>query len=188
MAINYKKTAEEIIKIVDRDNIISAAFCATRLRLIVKTRDSIKDSDVQKIDGVKGVFFNSGQYQIILGTGVVNKVYDEVINLGINGASKQNTEETKKVGEKNNFRKFIRIFADVFVPIMPAMIATGLFLGLKGALINDSFLGLFNLKVSNIPVSITSSSMELTSSRSLVSPFCMHILVPCSSLSTSNSI
>ena len=59
MAINYKKTAEEIIKIVDRDNIISAAFCATRLRLIVKTRDSIKDSDVQKIDGVKGVFFNS---------------------------------------------------------------------------------------------------------------------------------
>lgn len=85
MAINYKKTAEEIIRVVNKENIISAAFCATRLRLIVKDRESIKDSDVQKIDGVKGVFFNSGQYQIILGTGVVNKVYAEVINLGIEG-------------------------------------------------------------------------------------------------------
>lgn len=162
MAINYKKTAEEIIRVVNKDNIISAAFCATRLRLIVKSRESIKDSDVQKIEGVKGVFFNSDQYQIILGTGVVNKVYAEVVNLGVTGASKQNTEETKKVGEKNNFRKFIRIFADVFVPIMPAMIATGLFLGLKGALINDSFLGLFNLQMSNIPVSVMTFMSVLT--------------------------
>ncbi|WP_456060218.1 PTS transporter subunit EIIB, partial [Brachyspira pilosicoli] len=52
MAINYKKTAEEIIRVVNKENIISAAFCATRLRLIVKDRESIKDSDVQKIDGV----------------------------------------------------------------------------------------------------------------------------------------
>ena len=59
MAINYKKTAEEIIRVVNKENIISAAFCATRLRLIVKDRESIKDSDVQKIDGVNGVFFNS---------------------------------------------------------------------------------------------------------------------------------
>ena len=127
MAINYKKTAEEIIRVVNKENIISAAFCATRLRLIVKDRESIKDSDVQKIDGVKGVFFNSGQYQIILGTGVVNKVYAEVINLGIEGSSNQSAEESNKSTEKNSFRKFIRIFADVFVPIMPAMIATGLF-------------------------------------------------------------
>ena len=162
MAINYKKTAEEIINTVNKENIISATFCATRLRLIVKDRESIKDSNVQKIDGVKGVFFNSGQYQIILGTGVVNKVYAEIVNLGVAGAAKQNTEETKKVGEKNNFRKFIRIFADVFVPIMPAMIATGLFLGLKGALINDSFLSLFNLQVSNIPVSIMTFMSVLT--------------------------
>ena len=154
MAINYKKTAEEIIRVVNKENIISAAFCATRLRLIVKDRESIKDSDVQKIDGVKGVFFNSGQYQIILGTGVVNKVYAEVINLGIEGSNKST--------EKNSFRKFIRIFADVFVPIMPAMIATGLFLGLKGALINDSFLSMFNLQVSDIPVSVMTFMSVLT--------------------------
>ena len=162
MAINYKKTAEEIIRVVNKENIISAAFCATRLRLIVKDRESIKDSDVQKIDGVKGVFFNSGQYQIILGTGVVNKVYAEVINLGIEGSSNQSAEEANKSTEKNSFRKFIRIFADVFVPIMPAMIATGLFLGLKGALINDSFLSMFNLQVSDIPVSVMTFMSVLT--------------------------
>lgn len=162
MAINYKKTAEEIIRVVNKENIISAAFCATRLRLIVKDRESIKDSDVQKIDGVKGVFFNSGQYQIILGTGVVNKVYAEVINLGIEGSSNQSAEDANKSTEKNSFRKFIRIFADVFVPIMPAMIATGIFLGLKGALINDSFLSMFNLQVSDIPVSVMTFMSVLT--------------------------
>ncbi|WP_300758450.1 PTS transporter subunit EIIC [uncultured Brachyspira sp.] len=163
MAIDYKKTAEEIVKVVKRENIISAECCATRLRLIVKDRESIKDSDVQKIDGVKGVFFNSDQYQIILGTGVVNKVYDEVVKLGITASSqKDDDKDVKKSDDKNKFRKFIRIFADVFVPIMPAMIATGLFLGLKGALINDSFLGLFNLQVSNIPVSVMTFMSVLT--------------------------
>ena len=108
MAINYKKTAEEIIRVVNKDNIISATFCATRLRLIVKNRESIKDLDVQKIEGVKGVFFNSDQYQIILGTGVVNKVYAEVVNLGVTGAAKQNTEETKKVGYRSSKTKYGR--------------------------------------------------------------------------------
>lgn len=161
MALNYRKTAEEIIKVVGKENILSATFCSTRLRLIVKERENIKDSEVQKIDGVKGVFFNSGQYQIILGSGVVNKVYAEIVSIiasmGIIDSAKQNAnaiEDKAKDKETNKFKKFIRIFADVFVPIMPAMIATGLFLGLKGALINDSFLNLFNLKVSDIPESI----------------------------------
>ncbi|MEI0488169.1 PTS transporter subunit EIIC [Brachyspira pulli] len=164
MAINYKKTAEEIVKVVNKDNIISATFCATRLRLIVKNRESIKDSDVQKIEGVKGVFFNSDQYQIILGTGVVNKVYDEVVQLGVTGSAKKDDSTVTKTDDKsgNKFKKFIRIFADVFVPIMPAMIATGLFLGLKGALINDSFLGLFNIKVADIPVSVLTFMSVLT--------------------------
>ena len=164
MAINYKKTAEEIVKVVNKDNIISATFCATRLRLIVKNRESIKDSDVQKIEGVKGVFFNSDQYQIILGTGVVNKVYDEVVQLGVTGSAKKDDSTVTKTDDKigNKFKKFIRIFADVFVPIMPAMIATGLFLGLKGALINDSFLGLFNTKVADIPVSVLTFMSVLT--------------------------
>lgn len=161
MALNYKKTDEEIIKTVGKDNISSATFCSTRLRLIVKDRESINDAEVQKIDGVKGVFFNSGQYQIILGSGIANKVYAEITAMGIIGSAKQSDNKTE-YKETNKFKKFIRIFADVFVLIMPAMIATGLFLGLKGALLNDSFLNLFNLKSSDMPISVITFISVLT--------------------------
>ena len=81
MSLNYKKIAKSIIDAVGKENISSAEFCATRLRLIVNNRENINDSDIKNIDGVKGVLFNSGQYQIILGTGVVNKVYNELSKL-----------------------------------------------------------------------------------------------------------
>ncbi|WP_020005455.1 PTS transporter subunit EIIB [Brachyspira innocens] len=82
MELNYKKTAEDIISNVGKDNIESASFCATRLRLIVKNREQIKDENVEKIDGVTGVFYNAGQYQIVLGKNV-KPVYDEMIKLGV---------------------------------------------------------------------------------------------------------
>lgn len=74
---DYQKTAEQIVEVVGRDNIMSAAHCATRLRLIVRDKDAIDTERIEKIDLVKGTFFNAGQYQIILGTGIVNKVYAE---------------------------------------------------------------------------------------------------------------
>lgn len=82
MELNYKKTAEDIISNVGKNNIESASFCATRLRLIVKNREQIKDENVEKIDGVTGVFYNAGQYQIVLGKNV-KPVYDEMIKLGV---------------------------------------------------------------------------------------------------------
>ena len=72
---DYGKIASQIIEVVGRDNIISATHCATRLRLIVKDKDKIDEKKIEKIPLVKGTFFNAGQYQIILGTGIVNKVY-----------------------------------------------------------------------------------------------------------------
>ena len=81
---DYKAVAQQIIEVVGgSENIISVAHCATRLRLIVKNREIIDDKQVEAIDIVKGCFFTAGQYQIILGTGIVNKVYDEVMKLGI---------------------------------------------------------------------------------------------------------
>ena len=75
---DYKAVAQQIIEVVGGpENIISVAHCATRLRLIVKNREIIDDKQVEAIDIVKGCFFTAGQYQIILGTGIVNKVYDE---------------------------------------------------------------------------------------------------------------
>ena len=85
-APDYNKIANQIIEVVGgADNIISAAHCATRLRLIVKDRDIIDDKKVEETELVKGCFFTAGQYQIILGTGIVNKVFDEVTKLGVSG-------------------------------------------------------------------------------------------------------
>ena len=84
----YNKIAREIIALIGEDNIISVTHCATRLRVMVKDRDLIDDKKMEKVDEVKGVFFTSGQYQIILGTGIVNKVYAEVENIGVKTLSK----------------------------------------------------------------------------------------------------
>ncbi|EQK45654.1 PTS transporter subunit EIIB [Clostridioides difficile] len=86
----YNKIANELIKIIGEDNIISITHCATRLRVMVKDREIINDKKVEKVDEVKGVFFTSGQYQIILGTGIVNKVYAEVEKMGLKTFQKKN--------------------------------------------------------------------------------------------------
>ncbi|WP_312946853.1 glucose PTS transporter subunit EIIB [Superficieibacter sp.] len=75
----FREIAVEIVSIVGRDNIISGTHCATRLRLQVKDREIIDDDKIRQIRDVKGVFYNAGQYQIILGSGLVNKVYQEFV-------------------------------------------------------------------------------------------------------------
>lgn len=146
----YKKIAEQIVDIVGRDNIISITHCATRLRMIVKDRDRIDDKKVEKVSEVKGVFFTSGQYQIILGTGIVNKVYAEAANMGLNTLSKKEQDEAAKNNEKG-IKRMMRTLADIFVPIIPVIAATGLFLGLKSCLFNDNVLSLFGASSAGIP-------------------------------------
>ncbi len=85
----YNKIANELIEIIGENNIISITHCATRLRVMVKDREIINDKKVEKVNEVKGVFFTSGQYQIILGTGIVNKVYAEVEKMGLKTLSKK---------------------------------------------------------------------------------------------------
>lgn len=148
---DYNAIAKQIIETVGgADNIISAAHCATRLRLIVKNRDIIDDKKIEEIDLVKGCFFTAGQYQIILGTGIVNKVYDEVIKIGISGSSKN--EQAAAAAEKGNTaQRLVRVFADVFVPIIPVMVATGLFMGLRGLLTQEALLAFFGMSADAIP-------------------------------------
>ena len=82
--MDYKKTAQEIYeKVGKKENLVSAAHCATRLRLIVADRAKADDEKVGEIDAVKGTFFTAGQYQIIFGTGHVNRVYEQITQLGI---------------------------------------------------------------------------------------------------------
>ncbi|MCC0682903.1 PTS beta-glucoside transporter subunit IIBCA [Clostridioides sp. ZZV14-6345] len=157
----YNKIANELIEIIGEDNIISITHCATRLRVMVKDREIINDKKVEKIDEVKGVFFTSGQYQIILGTGIVNKVYAEVEKMGLKTLSKKEQDEVVKNNE-TGFKKVMRTLADIFVPIIPVIAATGLFLGLKGCLFNDNVLGLFGMSSANIPVYIQTLVSVLT--------------------------
>ncbi len=147
---DYKAIAEELIEIVGGvDNILSAAHCATRLRLIVKNREMIDDKKIEAVELVKGCFFTAGQYQIILGTGIVNKVYEEVMKLGVSGLSK--SEQAAAAAENGNtIQRLVRIFADVFVPIIPVMVATGLFMGLRGFLTQPDLLAFFGMTPADI--------------------------------------
>lgn len=151
MNYDYAKIAKEVIQAVGgSENIKSAAHCATRLRLIVADRSLADDEKVGEIDAVKGTFFTAGQYQIIFGTGHVNRVYEQIIQLGIAETTASEAKEAKMDG-KNQLQKAIRTFGDVFVPVIPALVATGLFLGLKGALLNDNFLALLGMTSADIP-------------------------------------
>jgi len=151
MSYDYAKIAKEVIQAVGgAENIKSAAHCATRLRLIVADRSLADDEKVGEIDAVKGTFFTAGQYQIIFGTGHVNRVYEQITQPGIADTTASEAKEAKMDG-KNQLQKAIRTFGDVFVPVIPALVATGLFLGLKGALLNDNFLALFGMSNADIP-------------------------------------
>lgn len=150
---SYEQTAADILQIIGPENIISAAHCATRLRLVLKDFDTVDNHQIEDLDLVKGVFVNGGQYQIILGTGVVNKVFGALQKQGIKTLSKEEQKEAVKKDEKG-LRKMMTTLADIFVPIIPVIAATGLFLGLKGCLFNESVLAFFGMSGTMIPESV----------------------------------
>ena len=128
-----------------KENIISAAHCATRLRLVIGDNSKADKEYVENIEGVKGVFFAQGQMQIILGTGVVNKVYDEFIRIA--GVSESSKEDLKKVAASraNPVQRMIKTLGDIFVPIIPAIVASGFLMGIMEALnfmVNNGFLNI----------------------------------------------
>lgn len=135
MAMDYAKCAKEIYETLGgRSNLVSAAHCATRLRLVTVDNSKINMKKLEDIDGVKGVFSNNGQLQLIIGTGTVNKVYDEF--LAVSGMSAATKEEVKAAAAAQQplFKRMIKALGDVFVPILPAIVASGLMMGLVEAL------------------------------------------------------
>ena len=133
--MDYRKTAQDILDHVGGSkNIASAAHCATRLRLVIADNKKVSKEALENIDGVKGVFEASGQLQIILGTGTVNKVFAEFIDIaGITASSKAEAKEA--AAEKQNwFMRAIKLLGDIFVPIIPAIVASGFLMGIMNAL------------------------------------------------------
>lgn len=144
--MDYKKVAEQIYeKVGKKENLISAAHCATRLRLVIGDNNKCDSKAVEEIEGVKGVFFASGQLQIILGTGTVNKVYDEFLQVsGLSAATKAEVKQAA-AAQQNVFKRAIKTLGDIFVPIIPAIVASGFLMGIMEALnfmVNNGFLSL----------------------------------------------
>ena len=133
--MDYAKCAKEIYETLGgRSNLVSAAHCATRLRLVTVDNSKIDMKKLEDIDGVKGVFSNNGQLQLIIGTGTVNKVYDEFLSVsGMTAATKEDVKAAA-AAKQPIFKRMIKSLGDVFVPILPAIVASGLMMGLVEAL------------------------------------------------------
>ena len=144
--MDYRKTAQDILdQVGGSKNIVSAAHCATRLRLVIADNSRADKGAIENIDGVKGVFEASGQLQIILGTGTVNKVFDEFIAIaGITASSKAEAKEAA-AQKQNVFMRAIKLLGDIFVPIIPAIVASGFLMGIMNSLdfmINNGFISM----------------------------------------------
>lgn len=133
--MDYRKSARTVLDAIGgKENIISAAHCATRLRLVISDNEKADKKKIEAAEGVKGVFEASGQLQIIYGTGVVDKVYEEFLSIG--GIQAATKEEVKTDASKkgNFFQRFIKTLGDVFVPIIPAIVASGFLMGIMESL------------------------------------------------------
>ena len=159
--MNNQEIAKKVIDALGgRENVNSVAHCATRLRVMVKDEGKINKEVIENLEKVQGAFFNSGQYQIIFGTGTVNKMYDEVVALGLPTSSKDDMKaEAAKQG--NWFQRAIRTFGDVFVPIISVIVATGLFMGVRGLL---TALGM------TLPADVTTYTQILTDTAFIILP------------------
>lgn len=143
--MSYAIIAEELVSLLGgKDNIVSVAHCATRLRVMVVDESKIDKQRVEYADKVKGAFFNSGQYQIIFGTGTVNRVFEAIENLNLSTSSKAEMKQTSE-DQGTTIQRAIRTFSDVFVPLIPALVATGLFMGLRGLITRPEVLAVFGL-------------------------------------------
>ncbi|HGN5799600.1 TPA: sucrose-specific PTS transporter subunit IIBC [Streptococcus pyogenes] len=143
--MDNRQIATEVIEALGgQENVRSVAHCATRLRVMVYDEGKIDKEKAEAIDKVKGAFFNSGQYQMIFGTGTVNNIYDEVVALGLPTSS--TSEQKAEAGKQGNiFQRAICTFGDVFVPIIPAIVATGLFMGVRGLVTQPAIMDLFGV-------------------------------------------
>lgn len=140
--MDYQRVAKTVLTAVGKNNLIAAAHCATRLRLVVKDTSKINQTLLDEDPDIKGTFNANGQYQVIIGPGAVNNVYDELIKL--TNLPETSTEDLKKVStpkSKNPIMAFIKLLSDIFVPIIPALVAGGLLMALNNFLTSKGLFG-----------------------------------------------
>ncbi|HGQ6101004.1 TPA: glucose PTS transporter subunit IIA [Streptococcus pneumoniae] len=141
--MDYSKVAAEVIEAVGKDNLVAAAHCATRLRLVLKDEAKVNQAALDNNADVKGTFSTNGQYQIIIGPGDVNFVYAEIIKK--TGLKEVSTDDLKEIANKdkkfNPLMDLIKLLSDIFVPIIPALVAGGLLMALRNFLTSPDLFG-----------------------------------------------
>lgn len=141
--MDYAKVASDVITAVGKDNLVAGAHCATRLRLVLKDDDKVGQAALDNNPDVKGTFKMDGQYQVIIGAGDVNHVYAELINQ--TGLKEVSTDEVKQIaaqGHKQNpIMAFIKILSEIFVPIIPALVAGGLLMAVNNIFKSEGLFG-----------------------------------------------
>lgn len=131
--MNIEKVAHQLVPLLGgAENIASAAHCATRLRLVLVDDSKADKEAINKLEGVKGCFSNAGQIQIIFGTGLVNKVHGAFIAAAGIGESSKSEAANIAAKKLNPFQRIARLLSNIFVPIIPAIVASGLLMGLLG--------------------------------------------------------
>lgn len=133
--MSHKEIAQAILNAIGgKENVSAAAHCATRLRLVLHNEEKVDQAALDSLDVVKGTFLTAGQFQIILGAGIVNEVYKPLVNLV--GITEMSTSQVKSAGAKkqNPLLQLVKLLSDIFVPIIPAIVAGGLLMGLNNLL------------------------------------------------------
>jgi PTS system sucrose-specific IIC component len=145
--MNHKEVAKIIAASLGEGNLVSAAHCATRLRLVLKNADLVDQAALDNCMDIKGTFKADGQYQIIIGPGDVNDVYKELV--AITGASAVSTSQAKNEAwdqkKQNPISALIKTLSDIFVPIIPALVAGGLLMALNNVLTAQGLFGPLSL-------------------------------------------
>mgnify|MGYP000973827000 CR=1 FL=1 len=131
--MNIENIARQLVPLLGgAENIASAAHCATRLRLVLVDDSKADKEAINKLEGVKGCFSNAGQIQVIFGTGLVNKVHAAFIAAAGIGESSKSEAANIAAKKLNPFQRIARLLSNIFVPIIPAIVASGLLMGLLG--------------------------------------------------------
>ena len=141
--MDYKVVSQQVVDNVGGlENIEGATHCVTRLRLVLKDTSKYNKAELENIDGVKGVLYNSGQLMIIFGTGTVNKVYDEF--MALTGVKEISASEVKgaEADKKGKFFSVLKVFSDIFIPIIPAFVGAAIIIGLKSLIVANGLFGM----------------------------------------------
>ncbi len=141
--MDYKVVSQQVVDNVGGlENIEGATHCVTRLRLVLKDTSKYNKAELENIDGVKGVLYNSGQLMIIFGTGTVNKVYDEF--MALTGVKEISASEVKgaEADKKGKIFSVLKVFSDIFIPIIPAFVGAAIIIGLKSLIVANGLFGM----------------------------------------------